>query len=621
MSETIAPTKDTNEQDNTPEHVKKLLLDFYSKQENMNLIDYYSRTTYFDLIQKSRSETVHSAFLKWILDGSDFPNKGISSNLMHFLQMLVNRHSGKGQTGDFDKDLEDAICTGSLVLSDIAIETEKPIQDFFDDANSKDRLDIYIQCSTNLEKKPILEIFIENKVGSTEGGPHDEKSTNGYDNEFQTERYYNGCHDDSDDKMQLFVYLTAISKTKLDSILNDYSNHQKNSIDQTRPQELSRSDRYIQICYQDILDKVLLPLRLVPYISSRTSSMIEEYISCLGIPAIEDSDSNDSESNDNRSKKNNSVKKQIIMAIPEKERKELEKFFNDNPELLKMTLDVVALKKIYLTDGLERTDIAGAFEEKLQQYLDNTNYSQIKTLKIKGDYIIKKVNKEKNSPFTIDYDNLSKIKIRSELKEFIKRKGYGITRNSDTQSLLEDFWQKNSTLLLTALKVLSDNDTKDKSYYEDCYKKLTARDLSKFTINDEDGLGKTDVLERFIKHLLDNDKPADKGPCEFVNEYLQDVSRGSKKLGVMLSTDRMEEQRKIDKARREADSKLEKSILASNRYREIKYNDEVYYISTQWGGQYNSNPKDHKFPRLWKKIIEYNKTLGKDHPFIVELTE
>lgn len=609
MIETLVTTKDTNKQNNTPEHVKELLLAFYSKQENMNLIDYYSRTTYFDLIQKSRSETVHSAFLKWILDGSDFPNKGISSNLMHFLQMLVNRHSGKGQTGDFDNDLEDAICTGSLVLSDITIDTEKPVQDFFDNANCKDRLDIYIQCNTNLDKKPTLEIFIENKVGSTEGGPHKKDIQNEYNKKNQTERYYYACHDDSEDKIQLFVYLTAISKLKLDSILNDYANRQDSLNSQDRPLELSKSDRYIQICYQDILDKVLLPLRSVPYLSSRTSSMIEEYISCLGIPAIEDSESN-----------NNSVKKQIIMAIPEKEREELHQFFWSNKEILTMTLDVVALKKIYLTDDLERTDIAGAFKEKLQQYLDKTENGVIKTLKIKGDYIIKKTDKTKNSKFIIDEDNLSKIKVRSQLKYFLEKEGFGITRNTDTQSLLEDFWQKNSTLLLAALRVITEGNSSLQKYSEVCFSKLTSRDLSKFTINDDVGLGKTDVVERFIKHLLDNDKPADKDACEFINEYLRDVSKGSSGLGVMLSHDNWKEQQDKDIIRKK-DPKLEKSILASDRYREIKHNEATYHISTQWGGQYNSNPKDHKFPRLWRKIMEYNKTDGKNHPFLVELTE
>ena len=233
-------TVKTNEQVITADDVKDLLLQFYSKQENMNLIDYYSRTTFFDLIKKSRSETVHSAFLAWILEGSDFPNKGISSNLMHFLQLLASRKKSKQDDSDFDDKLYDAICTGTLELNDISIETEKPVQDFNSNANSKDRLDIYISCNTNLvsnnpNHSNQLEIFIENKVGSKEGEPHDVNSEIKYETLNQTERYYSICSDNS--KYQLFVYLTVLSKSKLD----DYNN----LVD-----DKCKCNKYIQICYQ-----------------------------------------------------------------------------------------------------------------------------------------------------------------------------------------------------------------------------------------------------------------------------------------------------------------------------------------------------------------------------------
>lgn len=605
---TTAENRKSEQEALSLEYVKKLLLDFYSEQENMNLIDYYSRTTFFDLIKKSRSETVHSAFLKWILDGSDFPNRGISSNIMHFLQLLVKRHEQQ-KNADFDDNLKEAICTGSLELSEIAIETEKPIQDFDSQVDSKDRLDIYIHCKTNINANQTLEIFIENKVGSKEGSPHNKNSENEYEKKCQTERYYYVCHDP--DKIQLFVYLTAINKSKLD----EFSNHIPNQW----PIEFSRSQKFIQICYQDLLDRVLLPLRTVPYMPSRTSNLIEEYINCLGIPAINDSESG-----------SKSIKQQIIMAIPETEREKLKKFFNNekNKELLTITLDVVALNKIYLSTTDKRTDIVGAFREKFEELLKNPDKNQELMIESNGKSydIIKKRKKRPRGGYNCDdfyicYNNLGQIKIRSKLKQHLEDNGQPIKEIPiEIQTLLEDFWQRNSALLLTALKVIADENTSDE-WHENCYKKMTSRDLSKFTVGDEDGLGKTDVVERFCKHLLENDcEEQDK--CTFINNYLSCVSDGRSHTSILLTEDDWKQIKAEDDQTRLDNPSKKDSIMRSDRFRRMDYkNDQVFYISTQWGGQYNSTLKTENFPKLWKKIKEYNTCEGRSHPFDITITK
>lgn len=76
--------------------IQELLLDFYSNQENTKLANYYATPTLFDMIKKSRSETVHSAVIKWLLEGNDFPNQGSNSTLMHFLQTVLRRKTGVG---------------------------------------------------------------------------------------------------------------------------------------------------------------------------------------------------------------------------------------------------------------------------------------------------------------------------------------------------------------------------------------------------------------------------------------------------------------------------------------------------------------------------------------------
>lgn len=616
-------TVKTNEQVITADDVKDLLLQFYSKQENMNLIDYYSRTTFFDLIKKSRSETVHSAFLAWILDGSDFPNKGISSNLMHFLQLLASRKKSKQDGSDFDDKLYDAICTGTLELNDISIETEKPVQDFDYNANSKDRLDIYISCNTNLSKQ--LEIFIENKVGSKEGGPHEagskigeslevvsqegesskEKIINDYNVYSQTIRYYSVCHDESLEKIQLFVFLSAISKSKLD----DFSNFSEKD-------GKCKCENFIQICYQDVLERVLLPIKTLPNISSRTYNMIEEYISCLGIPAIDD---------DN----NTSVKNQIIMAIPEVERERLRDFFQKNTILLEKTLDVVALNKVYHSKKNEKWEnIVDVFKDCFNYLLNEKIITE--ELIIDNYTIIKKVGKKtqynkKGDLIINDTTNMARTDLRGKLIEHLNNSPYslGIEKISPKiQSLLYSFWERNQTLILVALKVLSDDKGNKKDNieidYEECYKKLTSRDLSKFSIGDRENLGKTDVVVEFVKHLIDNNYKNDENPCKSISEYFWDVSKGPTGNGIMLNSDDYIEIKKSDQIKNE--NKEKKQKLASDRFRDITIEGVTYYISTQWGGQYNSTIKTDNFPKLWKKIKEYNNDDENKNKFNVEPT-
>ena len=162
--------------------IKQLLLDFYSNQENVKLVDYYTSQTFFDAIKKSRSETVHSAFLAWLLEGKDFPNQGNNSTLMHFLQILLRRYEGitnemdPQQKAEFDTSLSDALYSGTLTLSNIKVETEKPVNSFYQSADNKDKIDIFITCQTNLLNDiangyKTLNIFIDNKIGSDENRP------------------------------------------------------------------------------------------------------------------------------------------------------------------------------------------------------------------------------------------------------------------------------------------------------------------------------------------------------------------------------------------------------------------------------------------------------------------
>jgi len=569
------------------ENIKTLLLEFYSNQQNMNLIDYYSRTTFFDLIKKSRSETVHSAFLAWVLEGSDFPGKGISSNIMHFLQLLVKRKN-KQADADFDDVLKDSICSGYLEINELSIETEKPVSDFYSEADSKDRLDIYIHCRINNGKE--LEIFIENKVGSKEGGKQDTNAKEGYKSLQQTERYYTACHASNEDKVQLFVYLSAISESRLEYLENAKSQEERKG-------EWSTCTKYLQICYQDILDYILLPLQTMPNISTRSLTLLNEYIECLGVPALGEDESN--------------AKQQIIMATISSEKEKFNNFFEDDKNrILNLVLDVVALKKKYKLQ-IEGNDEWLSIDKILEQILkDSTQLESLKSKLEEENFI--KIYKQ-------NYGNYKKGDVvqlplnsnqQYKLKQLLKEKQRIEELDSNVINLLENFWERNQRLLLVALRVLSDDPQNEKKvYYDKCYRIFTNRDDSKFAIRSESGLGKTEVVERFIAHLCQNKFPNENNLCDVINEYLKDISLGPSKKGVLITKDTFKTIREKDDEIKENYNKKD-SKLASDRYREVTVDinsSKNYYVSTQWGGQYNSTRKVDNFPLLWKKIEEYNR--------------
>ena len=126
-------------------------------------------------------------------------------------------------------------------------------------------------------------LAIENKVGSIENGPKGNiakyditinvsssgsdgssktksmevdtekystipKTCDNYNLLYQTDRYYCACKSDDSNNIDLFVFLTAISQKELDA----FSHLQQG-------EDLCWCEKYINICYQDILDYVIEP--------------------------------------------------------------------------------------------------------------------------------------------------------------------------------------------------------------------------------------------------------------------------------------------------------------------------------------------------------------------------
>ena len=323
--------------------IKQTLLEFNRDQENRDIMAFYNRKSYMELTGVARREESHSAFLAWLLKGSDIPCGLSESPLMWFLNVIVLRENTKiNQNNPISPELKTAILTRTLQFHILEVKPEKKIHEiktkypnkqeanFFDlfsgAPKCEDELDIYIKCSIQgFPNCDELEIFVENKITSPEEGPKSKIERKGYDDLSQTERYYKACsyyrvfennnkilQKDQAKKIQLFVYLHPDK-------LNENS------------KASCKSKDFVQISYQDLLDYILTPIQNT-IDSDRVRFVIQEYIDCLSLPT-EDVKAN----------------KRIVMARTNDEEKNLNGFINKNHPLLYNIMRVYLKNKYGIT--------------------------------------------------------------------------------------------------------------------------------------------------------------------------------------------------------------------------------------------------------------------------------
>lgn len=194
---------------------------------------------------------------------------------MHFLDIVVMR--AKEQGVEISQDFCNLVLTRSLQIDSLADkQTEYSLCDYAKNysIDKKERLDIYLRYNlANAIKKSgnkVIEIFIENKVLSKE---HNQ----------QTQKYYDTCVDRRK-ALQLFIYLSPISQRELSNYAGIPEDMKPTGSD------CSGNPVYVHICYQDILDKVILPLIEEKQMNNRDAVILEEYASCLELPALPEDD-------------------------------------------------------------------------------------------------------------------------------------------------------------------------------------------------------------------------------------------------------------------------------------------------------------------------------------------
>lgn len=312
---------DTNQQPKID--YASIMLQFNNDPDFIKLRDRYATKSFLEIMSTDRSETRHSSFLAWLLEGKDFPVKEQDHPIIHLLDILIRRESEQSSTEQFTEKLVSDEIKNMVLSRNIKsiqiheVSTEKPVNKV-SNIPSQDRLDIYIRCTIEPKKiepkkekeKAEIEFIIENKVGSKENGPKVSGSKDSgpnekkdFPNEYskyleitQTERYYYACNDEAIDERKnrekIFIYLTPIS----DAELSDFDNLGED--------QKSKDKHFININYQDILDNIIEPLLSAEDISTRIHTLLEEYVLSLSLPALIEKE-NENEQN---------IKGSIIMA-------------------------------------------------------------------------------------------------------------------------------------------------------------------------------------------------------------------------------------------------------------------------------------------------------------------
>lgn len=285
--------------------IEDLITKYNVDTRNNRLRDFYETDNLWRTLKIERDENRHSSFIAWLLNKDAMSD---NSPFYKFLNLIVRR---KKDDGDIDyKELKKAILLRTIKLKSIRVKTEKAIS-ALSAIRFNDRLDIYADCEiSGAGDYSRLEIFIENKIDSTEGNSkisgkleHLTPEEETYRNKKQTERYYYACgkeHNlrktpfDGEKTLQLFVFLTAREQKPEDK-------------------------HFVTVSYQDLVDFILEPYLNRDALDAHTSMAVKEYLRILGNP----------------------LNNMTIMATTSEEKELLIDFYTRNEDLFRRALEVM----------------------------------------------------------------------------------------------------------------------------------------------------------------------------------------------------------------------------------------------------------------------------------------
>ena len=435
------------------------IITFNSDKRVVALREKFNKASFFEIISKERSETIYSAFLRWLFsdNGSD---DGTCSPLAFLLDILVRRSEEQQTRVDTilkNFDVKKSIVTRQLSLDAVRVDTEVPVsvlsQAIVDKkahvegalpvdqlkkvaAKSQDRIDLFIECSIKAAalKAQKLQIIIENKIDSSEGGKKVNKITGvpEYDDSSQTARYYLGSKFssvvygagskevfDGQEAIQLYVYLSPDIP------------HANAGIDK----------HFIQINYQDLVDGIIMPMLASSSLSSRRRFFLEEFLNQLVYPSL-----------------NGKVMRPSI-AIGKEHSEELSSVWKKYQPLL--------------------TDAAIAAAESNLWKLGDTYFNH----QPRAEVLAQLLDKGVQDPDIIGGEWKQNIRF-TKIQEIAKRNGIetdsvSLDVNDDCKDLLASFWDKNRRLLTA---VINGMKPEDRQKVEVLLQEVSKRDTTKYNV-------------------------------------------------------------------------------------------------------------------------------------------
>lgn len=309
---------------NEAETAVELLNRFYTSSVTRRLHEKFLTPSFFDIIQKDRSETVHSNFLKWMFDLQGTLGTG-GFNIISALLRAAHRRA-KEQKVSFPDELAEAAYGHTAAISlteEIRREYRCPGINYHkgrDASGQTGIVDLVISgtCTAPGGARP-FKIIIENKVDSQE---HD----------LQTWKYYTFFERSEDAFGQSKVVADGTAGTDYIQVESWEYNGPENELriylfltPESNPADAKCScEHYIRINYQDIMDHCINPMLQSSRLDARSRMYLEEYSRALSLPYI------------------NNIGKTIIMCLDPSDARLLKEFWEANQTLITMSLQALA---------------------------------------------------------------------------------------------------------------------------------------------------------------------------------------------------------------------------------------------------------------------------------------
>jgi len=109
--------------------LKEMIINLVNSKEYHELHSYYSQSSYFNILNISRKETIHSEFLAWLFNPEANHELGdyAIKKLLATLALVVNRTQRGNKASKFPEEIEDYIVSGNYEVDNIVVQREKNI--------------------------------------------------------------------------------------------------------------------------------------------------------------------------------------------------------------------------------------------------------------------------------------------------------------------------------------------------------------------------------------------------------------------------------------------------------------------------------------------------------------